>query len=109
MSSTEHIVKINNGKFILFNMYNRDGLIKDKKIIETQLYKDRIQEMMKDNECETIEELKDLYEEGFDDKWDNFIINEKIYGMLEENLLMFNPRLEKNGKMYFFEDECLYF
>ena len=110
MSYSEHYVSKDDQPYACFLMYNQDGLIKDKKIIETQTYKDYIEKMLNDAELETIEELKEFYDENFGEGlWENEKISKMINGMIKEKILIFNPRLAKDNKMFYLESEILYY
>lgn len=110
MSYTEHYVSKDDQPYACFLMYNMEGLIKDKKIVETKSYKDYILKMMKETDTETIEELGEFYDENFGEgEWEQHKKNKMITCMMEEKILILNPRLEKENKVYYLESEVLYY
>ena len=105
MSYTEVLIW-SETKETIFKMYNVKGLVKDKKIVETQTYKDYIAKNIKDAEVETIEELGEFWDElGCDETWEEHKLNQMINGMCQEKILVWHHRLAKGDKAYYFPSE----
>ena len=95
-------------KETIFKMYNGKGLAKDKKIIETQSYKDWIAKNIEDAEVETIEELEEFWNDcGFDGTWEEHKLSQMINGMMKEKILVFNPALQKEDKAFYLPSEVI--
>lgn len=110
MSYTEHYIAKDDKPFCCIMMYNSEGLIKDKKLIETQTYKDYIAKGIVDCGVETIEEFAEFYDEcGFSDTFEEHKIEKMINGMCQEKLLIFNSKLAKGDKGYYIPDDITYY
>ena len=95
------------GNYLLI-MYSVDDL-KDTfthKLIETNTYKNWISDKIKLAEVQNIDELAVFWNDmGMSPTWDEEVINQKIYGMMTEKILIYNPIFENGG--YYFPSEII--